>query len=132
MCVLARRLDEVRAGAERPFLFSTAIRVAARFRRSARRRADGATDEDVEALAAAARAQVVAGPSVTARQPTPSAEPATSTGSSVPAELATLDQARSAIAGDRPAAQRAADAFLAVNPQSPYAARIRSIVETNP
>jgi hypothetical protein len=35
-------------------------------------------------------------------------------------------------AGDRPAAQRVADAFLASNPGSPYAARIRSLVGTNP
>ncbi len=31
-------------------------------------------------------------------------------------------------AGDRPAAQRAADAFLAAHPESPYAARIRSLL----
>jgi RNA polymerase sigma-70 factor (ECF subfamily) len=52
MCVLARRLDEVTPGAERPFLFSTAMRVAAGLRRTARRRPEGASDEDVDALAA--------------------------------------------------------------------------------
>lgn len=35
-------------------------------------------------------------------------------------------------AGDRSSAQRVADAFLASNPGSPYAARIRSLVGTNP
>ena len=36
-------------------------------------------------------------------------------------------------AGDRPAARRAAEAFLGANPQSPYAARVRSMVpEANP
>jgi hypothetical protein len=36
-------------------------------------------------------------------------------------------------AGDRPAARRAAEAFLGANPQSPYAARVRSMVpDANP
>lgn len=51
MCVAARRLGEIRAGAERSFLFSTAMRVAAEFRRTARRR-PATTDADVEALVA--------------------------------------------------------------------------------
>lgn len=51
MCVAARRLEEIRAGAERSFLFSTAMRVAAEFRRTARRR-PATTDADVEALVA--------------------------------------------------------------------------------
>jgi len=104
------------------------------------------------------------------RRATPSAEPTASNGSSVPAELATLDQARSSLAsgnparalsildgysmrfphasmaseatvlriealvnaGDRAAAQRVADSFLYLNPRSPYAARIRSLVGSNP
>jgi hypothetical protein len=92
-------------------------------------------------------------------------------GTSVPAELATLDQARGALAageparalaildsytvtypraamapeatvlriealvraGDRPAAERLGTAFLESHPQSPYAARIRSLLgRTNP
>jgi RNA polymerase sigma-70 factor (ECF subfamily) len=52
LCVLARRLGEVTPGAERPFLFATAVRVAAGLRRSARRRPE-ATEEDLDALAAA-------------------------------------------------------------------------------
>ena len=52
MCVLARRLDEVTPGAERPFLFATATRVAATLRRSARRRPE-ATEADLDALVAA-------------------------------------------------------------------------------
>lgn len=51
MCVLARRLDEVEHGAERAFLFSTAMRVAATMRRSDRRRPRASADDDVEALA---------------------------------------------------------------------------------
>jgi hypothetical protein len=36
-------------------------------------------------------------------------------------------------AGDRPAAERAADSFLAQNPQSPYSSRVRSVVgRSNP
>jgi outer membrane protein assembly factor BamD (BamD/ComL family) len=35
-------------------------------------------------------------------------------------------------AGDRPAAQRAADAYLTAHPQSPYMDRIRSLLGTNP
>ena len=111
---------------------------------------------------------------VLVRQASPSAQPTASggasSGSSVPMELATLDQARGALAsgsparalailddyamrfphasmaseatvlriealvkaGDRPAAQRVADSFLSFNPQSPYAARIRSLVGNNP
>jgi len=112
-------------------------------------------------------------PPVLARQGAPSAQPAASSGSSgssVPMELATLDQARSALAsgnpaqalsildayamrfphasmaseatvlriealvraGDRAAAQRVADSFLSFNPQSPYAARIRSLLGNSP
>src|SRR6202035_5427514 len=52
LCVLARRLDEIAPGAERPFLFSTAMRVAAGLRRSARRRPEE-TETDLDALAAA-------------------------------------------------------------------------------
>jgi RNA polymerase sigma-70 factor, ECF subfamily len=37
LCVLARRLDDIAAGAEKAFLFSTAIRVASDARRAARR-----------------------------------------------------------------------------------------------
>ncbi|HEX8793711.1 MAG TPA: sigma-70 family RNA polymerase sigma factor [Polyangiaceae bacterium] len=51
VCVLARRLDEVEKGAERAFLFSTALRVAATMRRSDRRRPRASSDDDVEALA---------------------------------------------------------------------------------
>lgn len=51
MCVAARRMGEIRAGAERSFLFSTAMRVAAEFRRTARRR-PVTSDADVEALVA--------------------------------------------------------------------------------
>jgi RNA polymerase sigma-70 factor (ECF subfamily) len=52
MCVLARRLPDVTPGAEKPFLFATAVRVAAGMRRTARRRPE-TTEEDLEALAAA-------------------------------------------------------------------------------
>jgi RNA polymerase sigma-70 factor (ECF subfamily) len=38
MCVLARRIGEIEPGAETSFLFSTAVRVASEWRRSARRR----------------------------------------------------------------------------------------------
>ncbi|HEX8793712.1 MAG TPA: outer membrane protein assembly factor BamD [Polyangiaceae bacterium] len=96
--------------------------------------------------------------------------PTESATSSVPSELAALQQARAALgagdparalsmldaygarfphgamaqeavvlriealvrAGDRPAAQRAADAYLGANPQSPYVDRIRSLLGTNP
>jgi RNA polymerase sigma-70 factor (ECF subfamily) len=51
MCILARRIGEVAPEAERTFLFSTAMRVAAEWRRSARRRPAAAHDE-VDALAA--------------------------------------------------------------------------------
>lgn len=51
MCVLARRLGEVDEGAERAFLFSTAMRVAATMRRSDRRRPRASAGEDVDALA---------------------------------------------------------------------------------
>ena len=37
LCVLARRLDAIEAGAEKAFLFATAIRVASEARRAARR-----------------------------------------------------------------------------------------------
>jgi len=52
MCVLARRLTEVELGSEKPFLFATAVRVAAGLRRSACRRHE-APERDIEALAAA-------------------------------------------------------------------------------
>jgi RNA polymerase sigma-70 factor (ECF subfamily) len=54
MCVLARRLDEVQEGAERAFLFSTALRVASTMRRSDRRRPRASPDANVDALASAA------------------------------------------------------------------------------
>lgn len=51
LCVLARRLNDVEEGAERSFLFSTAVRVAAEGRRAARR--DRAKPvEDIDALLA--------------------------------------------------------------------------------
>ena len=50
MCVLARRLADVKPGAERPFLFSTATNVAATWRRTQRRHPE--TEADLEALAA--------------------------------------------------------------------------------
>jgi len=53
MCVLARRIADVRPGVERPFLFSTATRVASTFRRTARRHPEDPDDEmDTLALAA--------------------------------------------------------------------------------
>lgn len=52
MCVLARRLADVRPGAERPFLFSTATNVAGTYRRTQRRHPETAED-DLDALAAA-------------------------------------------------------------------------------
>jgi RNA polymerase sigma-70 factor, ECF subfamily len=52
MCVLARRIREIEPGAERPFLFSTCIRVAAESRRNARRRPTGSDAVDLDALVA--------------------------------------------------------------------------------
>jgi RNA polymerase sigma-70 factor (ECF subfamily) len=52
LCVLARRLDDIAAGAEVPFLFSTARRVASETRRTARRRPAPST-HDVDVLVAA-------------------------------------------------------------------------------
>jgi RNA polymerase sigma-70 factor (ECF subfamily) len=51
MCVLARRLGDVKPGAERSFLFSTATRVASTSRR-ARRRHPADAAQDPEALMA--------------------------------------------------------------------------------
>jgi RNA polymerase sigma-70 factor (ECF subfamily) len=51
MCVLARRIDEITPGVERSFVLSTAFRVAATLRRTAKRRAE-ATDEDIDDLVA--------------------------------------------------------------------------------
>jgi RNA polymerase sigma-70 factor (ECF subfamily) len=51
MCVLARRLGDVKPGAERSFLFSAATRVAATCRRAQRRRPEDA-DGDLDALRA--------------------------------------------------------------------------------
>jgi len=119
-----------------------------------------------------AGAPAVTAPSTAKVDPSASLRPAPlATGTSVPAELATLDQARGALAagqpaqalaildaysatypraamapeatmvriealvraGDRPAAERLGDAFLESHPQSPYAARIRSLLgRTNP
>jgi RNA polymerase sigma-70 factor (ECF subfamily) len=53
MCVLARRIDAIQPGAESAFLFSTAMRVAAEWRRSARRR-PGESEVDLDTLAAEA------------------------------------------------------------------------------
>jgi RNA polymerase sigma-70 factor (ECF subfamily) len=53
MCVLARRIDAIQPGAEPAFLFSTAMRVAAEWRRAARRR-PGEAEVDLDALAAEA------------------------------------------------------------------------------
>jgi RNA polymerase sigma-70 factor, ECF subfamily len=53
MCVLARRIADVEAGAERTFLFSTAANVAASWRRTARRHPEDA-EEDLDAWAASA------------------------------------------------------------------------------
>ncbi len=52
MCVLARRIREIEPGAERPFLFSACIRVAAEVRRAARRRPAATDAVDLDALAA--------------------------------------------------------------------------------
>jgi RNA polymerase sigma-70 factor (ECF subfamily) len=46
MCVFARRIADVTPGAERPFLFSIARRVAGTWRRTARRRPETAADLD--------------------------------------------------------------------------------------
>ena len=51
MCVLARRNDAITPGVERSFVLSTAFRVAATLRRTAKRRAE-ATDEDIDGLVA--------------------------------------------------------------------------------
>jgi RNA polymerase sigma-70 factor (ECF subfamily) len=51
LCVLARRLDDVAPGAEAPFLFSTARRVASEMRRAARRRPT-VSAQDVDSLVA--------------------------------------------------------------------------------
>ena len=51
MCVFARRIDEIAPGAERSFLFTTAMRVAATLRRTIRRRPESG-DTDVDALEA--------------------------------------------------------------------------------
>jgi RNA polymerase sigma-70 factor (ECF subfamily) len=53
MCVLARRIAEVRPGSERPFLFSTATNVAGTWRRTARRHPEDAED-GLDALAGSA------------------------------------------------------------------------------
>jgi RNA polymerase sigma-70 factor (ECF subfamily) len=45
MCVLARRADSVAPGAERRFLFSTAMKVAATLRRTAQRRRESSAEE---------------------------------------------------------------------------------------
>ena len=50
MCVLARRFDEELPGAERAFLFSTAIRVASTLRRSAKRHPES-TGVEFESIA---------------------------------------------------------------------------------
>ena len=83
---------------------------------------------------------------------TPSATSSGPAGSTAAAELAILDGYGSRFAhgvmgpeasilriealvnaGDRPAAKRAADAFLRANPKSPYAARVASLLgATNP
>jgi RNA polymerase sigma-70 factor (ECF subfamily) len=52
MCVLARRIEEITPGAERSFVLSTALRVAATLRRTAKRRPES-TDEDIDGLVAA-------------------------------------------------------------------------------
>jgi RNA polymerase sigma-70 factor (ECF subfamily) len=52
MCVLARRIDAVVQGAERRFLLSTAVRVAATLRRTAKRRPES-SDHEIEAIIAA-------------------------------------------------------------------------------
>jgi RNA polymerase sigma-70 factor (ECF subfamily) len=51
MCVLARRVDEIAPGAERSFLFTAAIRVAATLRRAVRRHPEEG-DVDLDTLAA--------------------------------------------------------------------------------
>jgi RNA polymerase sigma-70 factor (ECF subfamily) len=60
MCVLARRIADVRPGLERPFLFSTATRVVSTFRRTARRHPEDPDDEmDTLALAAPSAEELV-------------------------------------------------------------------------
>jgi RNA polymerase sigma-70 factor (ECF subfamily) len=53
MCVLARRIDSVTPGAERRFLFSTAVRVASTLRRTARRRPESSIEEVGDLVASA-------------------------------------------------------------------------------
>jgi len=53
MCVLARRIDSIQPGAEPAFLFSTAMLVAAEWRRTTRRRPSG-TQVELDTLAAEA------------------------------------------------------------------------------
>jgi RNA polymerase sigma-70 factor (ECF subfamily) len=50
MCVLARRIGEIEPGAETSFLFSTTMRIASEWRRSARRRPPASDVVDLEAL----------------------------------------------------------------------------------
>lgn len=50
MCVLARRIADVTPGAERSFIFSTTLRVAASLRRASQRLPEP-TEDDLEALA---------------------------------------------------------------------------------
>jgi RNA polymerase sigma-70 factor (ECF subfamily) len=50
MCVLARRIGEIEPGAETSFLFSTAVRVASEWRRSARRRPPASDILELEGL----------------------------------------------------------------------------------
>jgi RNA polymerase sigma-70 factor (ECF subfamily) len=52
MCVLAKRIESIGPGAERRFLFSTAVKVAKTLRRTAKRRRESPA-EDIEALVAA-------------------------------------------------------------------------------
>ncbi|HEX8793810.1 MAG TPA: sigma-70 family RNA polymerase sigma factor [Polyangiaceae bacterium] len=51
MCILARRIEDVAPGAERSFLFSTAMRVAGTLRRTSSRHPESG-EEDLEALVA--------------------------------------------------------------------------------
>jgi RNA polymerase sigma-70 factor (ECF subfamily) len=51
MCILARRIDDVAMGAERSFLFSTAMRVAGTLRRTSSRHPESGA-EDLDALVA--------------------------------------------------------------------------------
>ena len=52
MCILARRIGDVAPGAERSFLFSTAMRVAGTLRRTSSRHPES-HEEDLEAIVAA-------------------------------------------------------------------------------